>query len=188
MTALHADITVLIERSASGEEEAKDQLFGLLYRELKQRAQHQRRRWHGNLTVNTTALVHESYFKLVGAEPERYNNRGHFLATASKAMRQVLVDYARRSSARRRGGDMHRVDVEPETWTALPNAVSADILDLHRSLEKLEKMYPDLARVVECRVFAGLDVNETAACLDIGTATVKRRWAMATSWLESEMS
>lgn len=188
MTSHDADITVLIERSASGEDAAKDQLFSLLYRELKQRAQQQRRRWHGNLTVNTTALVHESYFKLIGTDRDRYNNRGHFLATASKAMRQVLVDYARRSSAQRRGGDMQRVDTEPEEWIALPEAISAEVMDLHRGLERLENAYPDLARVVECRVFAGLDVKETAECLGIGTATVKRRWAMATSWLESELS
>lgn len=188
MATRDADITVLIERSASGEDAAKDQLFSLLYRELKQRAQQQRRRWHGNLTVNTTALVHESYFKLVGANQDRYNNRGHFLATASRAMRQVLVDYARRSGAQRRGGDMQRVDSAFEEWVALPEAVSAEVMDLHRGLERLEVSYPDLARVVECRVFAGLDVKETAECLGIGTATVKRRWAMATSWLESELA
>jgi len=188
MSLDNVDITVLIERSASGEESARDRLFRLLYGELKQRAQRQRRRWHGNLTVNTTALVHESYFKLVGANQDRYNNRGHFLATASRAMRQVLVDYARRSNAQRRGGRMQRVEAEPNECIGLPESVSAEIMDLHRGLNQLERLYPDLSRVVECRVFAGLDVKETAESLGIGTATVKRRWAMATSWLETELA
>lgn len=181
-------MTVLIDRSASGHEASREELLRLVYAELKRRAHQQRGKWHGNLTMNTTALVHESYMKLLGPGSAHFRNRGHFMATASRAMRQVLVDYARRSRAERRGGQEQRVDSDPDSWIAMPDALSEEVLDLHMALEKLEARYPDLARIVECRVFAGQDVEETAACLGIGTATVKRRWAMATAWLSGELS
>lgn len=183
-----SDLTRLIDQSASGNPEARETLFSLVYDELKARAHRQRGRWHGNLTMNTTALVHESYLKLLGRDAESFNSRGHFLATATRAMRQVLVDYARKASSGKRGGKAHREeDLDPDEL-ALPPAVAAEVLDLHNALSDLELTYPDLAQVVECRVFAGMTVEETAECLAIGTATVKRRWAMATSWLESHLS
>jgi len=138
--------------------------------------------------MNTTALVHESYLKLLGRDAGSFNSHGHFLATATRAMRQVLVDYARKASSGKRGGDAHReTDLDPDDL-ASPADVAAEILDLHHALADLEVRYPALAQVVECRVFAGMTVEETAECLAIGTATVKRRWAMATSWLESQLS
>jgi len=178
------DITVLLERSAKGDERASGDLLAAVYDELKRRAHGQRARWHGNLTVNTTALVHEAYLKLVGGDGEHFRNRGHFMATASRAMRQVLVDYARRTDAEKRGGSVFKTSIDEKHNISLPPDVAAEVLDLHTALEKLEGRYPDLSRVVECRVFAGMNVEETADALHIGTATVKRRWAMAQSWLK----
>ncbi len=182
------DITVLLERSAEGDESASRDLLSTVYDELKRRAHGQRARWHGNLTVNTTALVHEAYLKLVGGQGENYRNRGHFMATASRAMRQILVDYARRTDADKRGGSVFKTSIDEQTNISLPPEVAAEVLDLHTALEKLEGIYPDLSRVVECRVFAGMNVEETADALRIGTATVKRRWAMAQSWLKGALT
>ena len=178
------NITVLLNLSSKGDERASEELLRAVYDELKRRAHGQRMRWHGNLTMNTTALVHEAYLKLLGKEAEEFRNRGHFMATASRAMRQILVDYARRVDAQKRGGDAVMVSLDDELNIALPQSMATEVLDLHSALDKLEIKYPDLARVVECRVFAGMMVEETAEALSIGTATVKRRWAMAQSWLK----
>jgi RNA polymerase sigma factor (TIGR02999 family) len=182
------EITVLIQRSLDGDRDASDRLIRLVYDELKQRAHGQRIRWHGNLTMNTTALVHEAYIKLLGTGVDGYNNRGHFMATASTAMRQILVDYARKASAEKRGGDIHKTSIDGELGVGMAPDVAAEVLDLNDALERLEQEYPDLARVVECRAFTGLTVEDTADALEIGTATVKRRWAMAKSWLRRELS
>jgi len=182
------DVTILIERSVEGDAQASDELLKAVYEELKRRAHGQRIRWHGNLTVNTTALVHEAYLKLVSSDGEAFKNRGHFMATASKAMRQILVDYARRSDASKRGGAVNKVSLEEGLNIALPPEIAAEVLDLHSALEKMEQIYPDLARVVECKVFGGMKVDETADALGIGTATVKRRWAMAQSWLKTRLT
>lgn len=188
MTGRQQDITVLIQRSLDGDREASDHLIRLVYDELKQRAHGQRIRWHGNLTMNTTALVHEAYIKLLGGGVDSYNNRGHFMATASTAMRQILVDYARKASAEKRGGDIHKTSIDGELDVGLAPDVAAEVLDLNDALDRLEEAYPELARVVECRAFTGMTVEDTADALQIGTATVKRRWAMAKSWLRDELA
>ncbi|MBO6577227.1 MAG: sigma-70 family RNA polymerase sigma factor [Rhodothermales bacterium] len=174
----------LLQRAIEGDEPAAHQLFELVYGELHNRARAQRRRWHGNLTMNTTALVHEAYLKLAGSDNE-IRDRAHFLALASRAMRQVLMDYARKAGSAKRGGDRHRTDIED---VALVDQPTADrLLDLERALSRLDGENAELARVVECRFFGGMTVEETAEALGISAPTVKRRWALARGWLFSEI-
>lgn len=172
-----------------GDAPATNQLFELVYGDLYLRAKSQRRRWNGNLTVNTTALVHEAYLKLVDGQGPNTTDRAHFLALASRAMRQVLIDYARRASSEKRGGGLHRTTVGE--GMALPVPMDGlpveSIMDLESALAKLEGENPALARVVECRFFGGMTVDETAVVLKVSAPTVKRRWAMARGWLYSAL-
>ncbi|MBO6573836.1 MAG: sigma-70 family RNA polymerase sigma factor [Rhodothermales bacterium] len=168
-----------------GHAESVQQLFDLLYGELRERAHGQRRRWDGNLTLNTTAILHEAYIKLAGSALERVQDQAHFLALASRAMRQVLMDYARRAQAQRRGAGARHVALDEAlpAGSSMPHTVVTELLDLERALERLGTQHPDAVAVVECRFFGGMTVAETAAALNISTPTVKRRWAVARSWL-----
>lgn len=156
---------------------------------MHSRARAQRRRWDGNLTVNSTALVHEAYIKLVDSGTANIKDRAHFLALASRAMRQVLVDYARRASAEKRGGDLNRTTLaDGDRLSAGLDGVTAErLMDLENALTKLEAENSSMARVVECRFFGGMTVEETAQVLEVSTPTVKRRWAMARGWLFAEI-
>jgi RNA polymerase sigma factor (TIGR02999 family) len=181
--------TTLLRLAVDGDSPAAHQLFELVYGELYGRARAQRRRWDGNLTVNTTALVHEAYIKLVDSGSPDIKDRAHFLAMASRAMRQVLLDYARRASAEKRGGDLNRATfADGELAPAMMDGPTADrLMDLENALAKLESDNPSMARVVECRFFGGMTVEETSVVLGVSTPTVKRRWAMARGWLFSEI-
>lgn len=181
----------LLEELRAGDPDALDELFPLVYREIKELARRQRRRWQGDYTLNTTALVHEAYLKLVGQERVEVENRAHFRALAARAMRHILCDYARERSARKRGGDLCRLTLDE--LTALPAANltedrSLALLSLDHALQRLEARDPRQARVVECRFFGGLTVAETASALGISPRTVKRDWAVAQAWLHREMT
>ncbi|HUF29069.1 MAG TPA: sigma-70 family RNA polymerase sigma factor [Gemmatimonadaceae bacterium] len=181
----------LIEQLGSGDREAVDQLFAILYDELKELASRQRRRWQGNYTLNTTALVHEAYVKLVGQGRVEVEGRAHFRALAARAMRHILCDYARDRTTQKRGGHLERLPLDE--LKALPNqaaftaAQSHTLVALDAGLARLEQIDPRQAKVVECRFFGGLTVEETATALDISPRTVKRDWAMAQAWLHREL-
>jgi RNA polymerase sigma factor (TIGR02999 family) len=176
-------ITRLLEAARSGDHGATNALFAAVYKELQTLAQSQRRRWYGNHTMNTTALVHEAFIKLAG--PSDFANRAHFFATASKAMRQILVNYAQAQKAEKRGGDAVRIPLEEATVQSQMSA--EEMLDLHRVLTRLEERIPRRAHVAECRIFGGMTVEEIADALEISTATVKREWQIAAAQIYSEL-
>jgi RNA polymerase sigma factor (TIGR02999 family) len=180
-----ADITTLLRRSGSGDREAFDELFEALYAELYQLAQVQRRRWGGDYTLNSTALVHEAYLKLVDLEDARWSDRGHFLAVAARAIRHILISYARAKRAAKRGGGLEAVPLEEAN--PLSDGAAQEILSLHEALERLETVSQRQAQVVEARFFGGYTIEETAEILGVSAATVKRDWLMASGWLHREL-
>jgi RNA polymerase sigma factor (TIGR02999 family) len=180
-----SDIEGLLRAVKAGERGATDALYRLVYSELHKLAAAQRRRWGGNQTMGTTALVHEAYLKLGDGKGQDWEGRRHFFGTAAMAMRHVLVSYARAARADKRGGGVPAVEMDLEL-VADP-VVMSDVLALHDALERLEALEPRWARVVECRVFAGMSITETADALDVSAATVKRDWTFASAWLYREL-
>lgn len=183
-------VTRLLSELKDGRSEALDELFPILYEELRGRAHVQRHRWNGEETLNTTALLHEAYLKLSGVETPDWESRAHFLAVASRAMRQVLVDYARGQRAAKRGGDRRRVSLRElrfEPGTGIGAGVGEVVLALEESLARMERENPRHCRIVECRFFGGMTIRDTAAALQLSPATVKRGWAIAKAWLYRDM-
>lgn len=176
-----ASVTALLEVAQAGDARAMHQLFTLVYDELHRLARSHRRRWSGDDTMNTTALLHEAFIKLTAGATPRFENRHHFFATASKAMRQVLVNYAEARHAAKRGSGAQHVPLDEDALVA--DDTIDELLDLDRALHALEARSPRQARVVECRVFGGLSVDETAEVLAISPATVKREWQVASAAL-----
>lgn len=177
------DITRLLSAARDGE--GLDEVFEAVYPRLREIAQARRRGWRGSYTVNTTALVHEAYLKLAANERREYENRGHFFATIAQAMRQVLINYAEKRSAKKRGGGASEVTLYEDD--AVTDQAMDELLALNGALERLGAMSPRQAKVVECLFFAGLGVAETAEALDISPATVKRDWSTARAWLYREI-
>jgi eukaryotic-like serine/threonine-protein kinase len=189
-----ATITRLLGELKQGSAEAMDALVPLIYDELLILAHRQRLRWRGDHTLGTTALVHEAYLKLAGAAGVTAENRAHFFALASRAMRHILCNYARDRQARKRGGGLLRTgptvaDELPDTepGTSEDDSEAGRLLALGAALARLEQEQPRWSRVVECRFFGGLSVADTAAALGISTRTVKRDWAGAQEWLRRDM-
>ncbi len=180
------EVTQLLTASAGGDPEAFDLLFPLVYDELRKVAHHRLRRERPGHTLNTTALVHEAYLKLVDLSSIQYKSRAHFFAVAAQAMRNILVSYATRRKAQRRGGGSPKLPLDE--LVVISEQQADEILALNELLEHLETLDERQYRVVECRFFGGLSVEETAAALDISAATVKRDWKMARAWLNRELS
>ena len=185
-------VTALLAQSRDGDPSAVAQLYPLVYDQLLQIARNQRRRRGGAPTLNTTALVHEAFVKLAGKERPKATDRAHFMAIAATAMRQILIDYARRRSALKRGGDARTVSFdEIEAALASGPGFSDDKADalaaLDRALSRLRQHSERQGRLVECRFFAGMSIAETAEALGISPATVKRDWLLAQAWLYREL-
>ena len=180
-----ADVTRLIHNLHAGNAADQKRLFDAVYHELHRLAHAQRRQWQGDYTLNTTALVHEAYIKLVDQSQARYEDRGHFLAVASQAMRRILIDYARARKARKRGGGLTRLDLDDVL--AVSDEKVDELLALDIALTKLAALDERQARVVECRFFGGMTIPETAAALGVSPATVKRDWMTAQAFLYREM-
>lgn len=179
-------VTALLEAARAGDQGALGDVFAIVYQELHRLAHAQRRRWHGDNTLDTTALVHEAYLKLVNPGRTPWKNRGHFLAVASKAMRHVLVSYAEKRRAAKRGGDLERVSIDD--FNPVSEEAAEEVLALQEALERLTEMNERQARVVEARFFAGLSIEDAAEALEISPATVKRDWRLASAWLTRELS
>lgn len=171
------DITVLLDAARHGDQAATEKLFSRVYAELKTLARANRRRWQGNDTLNTTALIHEVFIKFSGESAPNFANRKHFFATASRAMRHVLVNYALAQNTAKRGGDAVRVELNDAHLQT--TATVDELLAINELLEGLEKADVRRCRVVECRVFGGMSVVETAEALGVSPATVKRDWQLA---------
>lgn len=170
--------------------DAMDRLMPLVYEQLRQVAHRQLGAEPTGHTLNTTALVHEAYLKLVDQTRTEWQDRAHFFAIAARAMRRILVDYARRHRAVRRGG---LADGTPPARVSLddidlPVAERAEaLLGLDEALARLEQVDPRMANVVECRFFAGLTEAETAEALGVSQRTVAREWSVAKGWLYGEL-
>jgi RNA polymerase sigma factor (TIGR02999 family) len=177
-------VTEILE-AGDGDEQAVAEAVSLLYEDLKRLA---RRRLQGRgsrLTLDTVGLVHETYLKLSRLAPIRCRTRDHFLATVARAMRQIMVDYARRRSAGKRWGELERVPLEEPAGGARHEAEL--MIQVDRALETLARFDERLCRLVECRVYAGFTIDETAAALGISRATVCRDWVRARAWLRREI-
>ena len=184
-------ITVLLSEVRQGNNDALGRLFPLVYEQLHALARVQRRRLPSD-TMNTTALVHEAFIKLAGSQQISVQDRAHFMAVAATAMRQILIGYARKRTATKRGSgqtplSLDEVERALATQPAFDDATLDALLALDRALTQLGEASGRQRRVVECRFFAGLSIEETALALDVSPATVKRDWAMAQAWLYRNM-
>jgi len=189
------DITQRLRLAQEGDRGALDEVFALVYDELHRLAQSQRRRWSGEDTLDTTALVHEAYLKLVGRPEATWNDRGHFLAVAARAMRHLLANYAEYRQAAKRGGGAPHLSLEggerglgaSMEFNPVNEEVAEELIALHQALEDLGTVSERQVRVVEARFFVGLSIDETAQTLQISPATVKRDWRLACAWLHREI-
>ena len=179
--APHRQRTTTLLLEAEEARATPEELFPLVYEELRRVASRQLAREAPGHTLRTTALVHEAWIRLVDGSRIGAQGRAYFFGAAARAMRQVLVDHARRRSADKRGGGRQAVTLEADSVSV--DAFAAELIDLDRALDQLARLNPRHARVVECRFFAGLDVDETAAVLDVSPRTVKSDWAFARAWL-----
>jgi RNA polymerase sigma factor (TIGR02999 family) len=184
-------VTCLLGEVRSGNRAALDEVFELLYDEIQALARRQRRRWGGNHTLDTHALVHEAYLKLVGQDPLDVESRAHFCALASRAVRHILCNYARLWTAQKRGGGLERVTLDERRAPGTPQRPSEDqaelLAALGDALDRLEDLDSRQSNVVECRFFGGMTVQETATALGVSPRTVKREWAVAQAWLHREL-
>jgi RNA polymerase sigma factor (TIGR02999 family) len=175
------DVTQLLRSVSAGRTEALDQLIPIVYDELRRIAHGLLRDERAGHTLSTTALVHEAYLKLVNVHEVEWHDRAHFLAVAARLMRRVLIDYARTRQRAKRGGGAVPLTLDDRAAMPLPSL--EDLLDLEDALSRLEAMGERRCRVVECRCFAGLTVQETAVALHTSPATVKRDWDFSRAWL-----
>ncbi|MGE5344945.1 MAG: sigma-70 family RNA polymerase sigma factor [Acidithiobacillales bacterium] len=180
------EVTALLLAWSSGDREALEKLLPLVYGDLRKRAEGYLRQERSGHTLQPTALVHEAYLKLVDQKRVKWQNRAHFLGIASRAMREVLVDSARRHQAEKRGAGQTRVALEDGSAITPPR--SLDLLALDLALQRLASLDERQSRLVELRVFAGLTIEEAAETLGISEATVSREWKHAEAWLHREMS
>ena len=189
--ASEATVTRLLDQLQRGHREALDQLYPLVYEELKALAHYHRRRWHGDDTLGTTALLHEAYLKLVGQRRLAARSRAHFFAVAAKAMRHILSNYAEARRRKKRGGDQERVSLR--TLDELParldftNEHAETLAVLDEALRRLEQTNGRLSQLVECRFLGEMSIADTATVLGVSPATVKRDWVLARAWLYREM-
>ena len=181
-------VTAILAEVGEGSDQAREQLFRMIYAELRRIASAQMKRQPDGHTLQPTALVHEAYLKLMGGASPAWNDRTHFLSTAARAMRSILVDHARTRMRLKRGGGVARKreplhsGIEGEG-----GAPELDVIAVHEALSKFEKLSPDRARVVELRFFGGLSNEETATVLGVTERTVYRMWEFARAWLLKEI-
>jgi RNA polymerase sigma factor (TIGR02999 family) len=179
------EITDLLHDLPQGGGEAMERLFPLVYDRLRRIAHHALQGERPDHTLGTTGLVHEAYLKLVDQTRIQYHDRAHFFAIAARAMRQILVDYARRHRAGKRGGG-RPADLDVEAIALDQRAET--LLALDEALDRLARLDPRLGQVVECRFFGGLSEGETAEVVGVTERTVRRDWIKAKGWLRQELS
>jgi RNA polymerase sigma-70 factor, ECF subfamily len=172
-------VTRLLHLASQGDKEAADDLMQTIEKELRKIASIHMRRERSNHTLQTTAVVNEAFLRLFGTGEKRWNDRQHFLSTASLVMRRLLVDHARRQHAPQIPLDLTDVAVGP---------VSAEVLDVHQALEEFEKIAPREAKLVELRFFGGVSLEEAAETLGISPRTADKDWALARAWLKKRLS
>ena len=181
-----SDVTQLLSAIEAGDPEAADQLLPLVYDELRKLAAAKMAQEKPGQTLQPTALVHEAWLRLTGAEDQKiWNGRGHFFGAAAEAMRRILVDRARQKGRVRHGGELERVDLEHVNLAA--EDPDGTVLAMHDALNALARESPQKAEIVKLRYFTGLENQEIADALGISISSVERSWAYARSWLHREL-
>src|SRR5262245_9446144 len=181
-----SDVTAILSAIEAGDPSAAAELLPLVYEELRKLAAQRLAQERPGQTLQATALVHEAYLRLVGAEQaQRFNSRGHFFAAAAEAMRRILIDQVRRKRRPKHGGARRRVELDEALSLDQPRD---DLLALDEALSRLAQREPAKAELVKLRFFGGLSLEEAAALLGISLATAKRHWAVARAWLYAELS
>ena len=179
------DITAVLQASDAGDAAATDRLLPLVYDELRALAQSHLAQERPDHTLQATAIVHEAYVRLIDQRRARFRDRHHFFAVAATTIRRVLVDHARSKGRLKRGGEQHRVELDPTVdWSGTR---ALDLLALDDALTRLHDLHERQARVVELRFFAGLTIAQAAEVLGVGTTTVEDDWAVARAWLGREL-
>ncbi len=181
------EVTRLLQDWSDGRREALDKLLPLVYDELRRLAHSYLTRERPDHTLQTTALVHEAYLKLVDQRSVNWQNHGQFFAISAQAMRRILLDSARRRTSAKRGRGETKISLD-EAATVSADAANESLLALDMALQELEKIDAEQSKIVELRYFGGLTIEETAEVLKTSPATVKREWTMARAWLYQAMS
>jgi RNA polymerase sigma factor (TIGR02999 family) len=179
------DVTKMLMDWREGDKTALDRLLPVVYDELRRIAGSYLRRERSNHTLQTTALVHEAYLRLVGEQDTQWQNRAHFFAVAAQMMRNILVSYAVAQKAEKRGGNIYKFPLDEAI--GMPERRDMDVLALNDALNDLATMDPRKSRVVELRFFAGLSNEEIAEVMGISLATVNREWRLIKAWLYNEV-
>jgi RNA polymerase sigma-70 factor, ECF subfamily len=179
------NVTELLQQWQGGSQEALDRLLPLVYDELRRQAARYLRRERPGHTLQTTALIHEAYLRLIGQHRVAWQNRAHFYGIAAQLMRRILVDHARRRQAGKRGGSDLKLQLEDKV--AVSPEPDVNLVALDEALTRLAEIDPQQSRIVELRYFSGLSVEETAAVIGVSSRTVKRDWNVAKAWLRQEI-
>ena len=180
------DVTQILKAASAGDSSAADALLPLVYDELRRAAGHLMGAERPDHTLAPTALVHEAYLKLVDQTRVEWQSRAHFFAVAAQAIRRILVDHARQKRSLKRGGGHTRLSLDERLIASFEDSI--DTLALDEALRRLADTHPRHARIVEARFFGGLSIADTAAVLDISTATVEREWRYARAALFTMLS
>ncbi|HKO15228.1 MAG TPA: ECF-type sigma factor [Gemmatimonadaceae bacterium] len=180
------DVTGLLSAANAGDSEALGDVVALLYEQLRRIARHRLAHEHDGHTLESAALVNEAYLRLLGLERVRWRDRGHLLSMAARMMRRILIDHANRRRTLKRGGGEAPVTLDGALAALEQRADELHALD--EALQQLERLSARQSRVVECRFFAGLSIEETAEALALSPATVKRDWLAARAWLNRELA
>jgi len=182
------DVTQLLVSWSHGDQAALEQLMPIVYGELRRQASAYLRHERSNHTLQSTALVHEAFMRLVGQHGVEWRNRAHFFAIAAQMMRRILVDYARAQGREKRGSGAVKLELDAALAEGLDSGLDVDILALNGALDELSRLDSRQGRVVELRFFAGLSIEETAEVMNLSPASIKREWNTARAWLFREMT
>lgn len=187
MTESAGDVTVLLGEMRAGQKDALTQLLPLVYNELRRLAAHYMQQEREGHTLQPTALVHEAYLRLTNQDRANWQNRAQFMAVAGQLMRRILVDHARQRCAAKRHGDLTTLD-EGAAQQYADVMRPEEILAVHLTLERLERLDPQQGRIVELRYFAGLTAEETAQAMGLSLRTAEREWTTAKAWLRAQIA
>ncbi len=183
-----SEITTLLERVGAGDARARDELYAVLYPELRKLARARLRHSETITLLETTALVHESYERFIKSNGLSFPDRGRFFAFASNVMRSVIIDAVRKRRAARRAGGLEHVELDDAIVDAVPDESAGQIIRVHEALDELSALDPRLAQVVEMRYFAGLAEEQIATALGVTERTVRRDWSKARALLHAALS
>jgi RNA polymerase sigma factor (TIGR02999 family) len=182
------DVTQLLMNWSHGDRAALEQLMPLVYGELRRLASAYLRRERSNHTLQSTALVHEAFLRLVSQQGVEWRNRAHFFGIAAQMIRRILVDHARAHHAEKRGAGVVKLEIDEALAVTPDSGVDLDLLALNCALDRLSELDARQGRIVELRFFAGLSIAETAEVMSLSPASIKREWNTARAWLFREMT